>query len=154
MEPLWIKKYWYWCPEYQSRQVKRNGHQIIRELDVQREQRVLIQRFVCKCCGASYSIRSRRRRRPRYSRAFEEEIVRRYVEWRDSYQVISQGVYERTGRKILASSSQRMILDNLLGFDYSTIGAKRGNHSTLNRIIQSMEKTRVCFPLGRGRNDQ
>jgi transposase-like protein len=62
---------------------------------------------VCKCCGASYSIRSRRHLR--YSRAFEEDIVRRHVEGRESYRVIARGVYERTGRKISASSLQRMV---------------------------------------------
>lgn len=87
--------------------VKRNGFRVIRELDGERERRILVQRFLCCACGTSFSLR--RRSRCRYSQHFAEEVVRRHVEGRESYRVIALNVYQRTGRKISPSSLQKMV---------------------------------------------
>jgi len=80
---------------------------VIRELDVERERRVRVQRFACGGCGKSFSLR--RAKRYRYSEAFEEEVVRRHLEGGESYRVIARRVYERSGRRISPTSLQKMV---------------------------------------------
>jgi transposase-like protein len=87
--------------------VKKHGHRVIRELDVRGDRRVEVQRYRCKDCDHSFS--TRRRPRSQTSEAFEREIARRHVEGRESYRVISKHVYEVTGRKISATSLQKMV---------------------------------------------
>jgi len=68
---------------------------------------VEIQRFRCCCCGKSFVLR--RKSRQRYSEAFGLEVVRRHVEGRESYRVIAREVQEQTGRRISATSLQKMV---------------------------------------------
>jgi transposase-like protein len=58
------------------------------------ERRVRVQRYICLECGESFTLR--RRKRERYTRGFEEEVVRRYIEERESYRVLAKRIYEQT----------------------------------------------------------
>lgn len=87
--------------------MKKNGQRIIRELGSDNERRVKVQRYLCCECHHSYILR--KRRRGRWSEAIEKEVVRRHVEGRESYRVIAKGIYERSGRKISATSVQKMV---------------------------------------------
>ena len=80
---------------------------MIRELDVRGDRRIEVQRYRCTKCTRSFS--GRRRPRSQTSEAFEREVARRHVEGRESYRVIGKRVYEGSGRKISATSLQRMV---------------------------------------------
>jgi hypothetical protein len=66
--PRMEKNRWTVCPPCHHEAVRRNGHRVIRELEENRERRVLLQRFLCLSCGHSYTVRPRPRLR--YGEAF------------------------------------------------------------------------------------
>lgn len=68
---------------------------------------VRVQRYQCCVCKKSFTLR--RHPRQQHSEGFELEVVRRHVEGRGSYRVIAQWVHQQCGRKLSASSLQRMV---------------------------------------------
>lgn len=86
---------------------KRNGSRRIRQLRLGGELWVRVQRYQCCSCKRSFTLRRHPRRR--YSQGFEFEVARRHVEGRGSYRVIAQWVHQQYGRKLSASSLQRIV---------------------------------------------
>lgn len=87
--------------------MKRNGHRIIRTLDIDRERRIEVQRYRCSDCQRSFTFRRSAGRS--YTQRFEKEIVRRHVEGRGSYRVLAKWVYETHRRRISPTSLQKMV---------------------------------------------
>jgi len=69
---------------------------------------VRVQRYICLECGESFTLR--RRKRERYTRGFEEEVVRRYIEERESYRVLAKRIYEQTGKKVSTGWLNEIVL--------------------------------------------
>ena len=79
---------------------------MIRELEENRERRVLLQRFLCLACGRSYTVR--RRPRSRYGEAFARAVTHRHIEG-ESFRVVAREIFDRTGRRISPTSLQQMV---------------------------------------------
>lgn len=83
---------------------------MIRQLGVQQERRLEIQRFYCRRCDTSFtaSVLPAGHRHRSCSEAFMREIARRHVEG-DSYRVLAREVYRRSARKISPTSLEQMV---------------------------------------------
>lgn len=81
---------------------------MIRQLGVNGDRRVLVQRYLCLRCGLSYT--HRKQSRSRYTMSFKCDLVRRHVEQRESYRVQAKRIWEKSGRKIGPSTVNRMVL--------------------------------------------
>ncbi len=78
--------------------IEENGDRIVRCLGLRSERRVGVQRYKCEESGNSFTLR--RRNRPRYTGAFEIEVVRRCIEQRESYRVMAKRIKEETGKRV------------------------------------------------------
>jgi transposase-like protein len=76
-------------------------------VDTHRHTRRKVQRFRCRSCGGSFSLR--RQKKKRYSWEFALEVARRHVEERCSYRVLAKRYRETLGVRVSPSSLQRMV---------------------------------------------
>jgi transposase-like protein len=77
-------------------------------VDTHRHTRRKVQRFRCRSCGRSFSLR--RQKKKRYSWEFALEVTRRHVEERSSYRVLAKRYREDLGVRVSPSSLQRMVV--------------------------------------------
>ena len=89
--------------------MKKNGRRMIRQLGVNGDRRVFIQRYLCLSCAVSYT--HRERSRSRYTLSFKCDATRRHVEQRESYRVQAKRIRERSGRGIVPTTVNHMVME-------------------------------------------
>jgi transposase-like protein len=77
-------------------------------IDTHHHTRRKVQRFQCRRCGRSFSLR--RQKKKRYSWELALQVTRRHVEERSSYRVLAKRYRESLGVRVSPSSLQRMVV--------------------------------------------
>lgn len=109
------------CPNCGSKKTIKNGSRHILAVGIDRHSIRKINRYKCKECGKSFTLR--REKKKKYSNKFKLEIVRMHIEERQSYRVISKRIKEKTGKTILAGSLCKMV-NEIAGKTKGSIGIK------------------------------
>jgi len=95
------------CPNCKSLKTVKNGRRKLIDYSLERKSSKTIQRYKCKDCNKSFTIRNQSRQR--YSRNFKVEITRMHVEERMSYRVISKRIKEKYSIKISKNTICKMV---------------------------------------------
>ncbi len=95
------------CPKCKSLRTVKNGKREVLDYSLQRKSRKEIQRYKCKECGNSFTIRKNPRQR--YTRDFMLELTRMHVEERMSYRVIAKRIKERYAIRISKNTACRLV---------------------------------------------
>lgn len=88
------------CPKCKSLHTKKNGKRKIIPFSFDRRTKREVQRYRCKNCKLTFSIRHDKHKQ--YTTFFKKEILRMHVEERMSYRVISKRLKEKLGIKLPA----------------------------------------------------
>lgn len=86
------------CKSCKSLNTIKNGSRRILPVSNDRHTTREVQRYYCKECGKTFSIRKDRKKK--YTTNFKIELVRMHMEERSSYRVISKRIKEKLGKKI------------------------------------------------------
>jgi transposase-like protein len=95
------------CPVCKSLNTVKNGHRKLIDYSLERKSSKTIQRYKCKDCKRSFTLRNKSRQR--YSRDFKIEITRMHVEERMSYRVISKRIREKYSIRISKNTICKMV---------------------------------------------
>lgn len=95
------------CPNCKSLKTVKNGHRKLIDYSLERKSSKTIQRYKCKDCKRSFTMRNKSRQR--YSREFKLEITRMHVEERMSYRLISKRLKEKYSIRISKNTICKMV---------------------------------------------
>jgi len=95
------------CPYCKSLSTVKNGNRKLTPISFDRKTSREVQRYKCKLCQRTFTIRKEKKRR--YTESFKIEIARMHVEERMSFRVISKRVRERLGIKLSKTTACRIV---------------------------------------------
>lgn len=95
------------CPSCKSLNTIKNGKRRINDYSLERKSSKTIQRYKCKDCQRSFTIRKKPRQR--YSKDFMVELTRMHLKERMSYRVISKRIKDKYSIRISKNTICKMV---------------------------------------------
>lgn len=110
------------CPKCSSLKTVKNGQRKLIDYSLYRKATKSIQRYKCRQCGKSFTLRNKSKQR--YSRNFKLELTRMHVEERMSYRVISKRIKEKHSIRISKNTICNMV-NEIAGYSKGDIKIKQ-----------------------------